>query len=86
MPCGATAPRPLVTPDPQRPKNFRPGVVVVSCVIGVDGRAQNTKIAKSLTPEADANALEVIKRWEFKPAACNGEPIPVEMKVEVAFR
>jgi TonB family protein len=80
------APRPVVTPDPQRPNNSPPGVVVISCVIGTDGRVHDPKLARSLNREADASALAAIEKWEFKPATCDGSPFATKMKVEVAVR
>jgi TonB family protein len=33
----------------------------------------------------DENAMEGVKRWRFNPATRNGEPVAVEMKIEVSF-
>ena len=68
------APRPLVTRDPERPKNSPRGVVVISCVIGIDGRVHEPKVARSLNRKADASALAAIEKWEFKTAMCDGNP------------
>jgi TonB family protein len=80
------APRPVVTPDPQRPKDSSRGIVVISCVIGADGRVHEPRVVRRLSPEADKNALAVIEKWEFKPATCDGSPYAVRMSVEVLVR
>jgi outer membrane biosynthesis protein TonB len=31
------------------------------------------------------NALNTVKTWRFKPAACNGRSVAAEMNIEIEF-
>jgi protein TonB len=33
----------------------------------------------------DENAMEALKNWRFEPATRNGQPVAVEMNIEVSF-
>jgi TonB family protein len=33
----------------------------------------------------DENAMERLKTWRFKPGTYNGQPVAVEMNIEVSF-
>jgi len=33
----------------------------------------------------DDNAMQRVKTWRFDPARLNGEPVAVEMNIEVSF-
>jgi TonB family protein len=84
------APRPLHTPEPKYSKSARKqkieGVVTLSVIIGVDGKAHDVKVVKSLEPTLDANAIEAVKTWKFAPAMKDGHPVAVEMRLEVDFK
>jgi TonB family protein len=62
------------------------GVVVLSCVIGIDGRPSQIQVVKSLAPEFDANAVEALSQWLFKPGTLNGVPVRVHANIEINFR
>ena len=79
-------PKPAYTPDPKRPKDHPRGSVWLSCVIGSDGKVRQSKVTRSLTPEADASALDVVKKWKFEPATKDGQPVAVQMNIEMGFR
>jgi TonB family protein len=78
-------PRAILTPNPKMPKNGLKGVVPIRCVVGSDGRVRNAEVAKSLSPQNDASAMEVIQKWRFEPAKKDGKPVAVKATVEVAF-
>jgi len=80
------APQRIDTPDPRPPKNFREGVVVISCVLGPNGRVHNPKVTTSLSSEADASALAAVERWKFKPATKDDLPVAVQISIMVSFR
>jgi TonB family protein len=65
-------------------KNFH-GTVVLNILIGTDGTVQQSKIARSATPELDKKAAEQVSRWKFTPARKKGLPVPSVMPVEVTF-
>jgi len=82
-----TMPRALYTPNPEYPTDARvsDGIVVLSAVIGLDGRTHDIRLIRSLGQELDAKAIEAAERWKFAPALKGKEPVAVEMNLEVAF-
>jgi protein TonB len=76
------------------------GTVVVSVVIGADGKVTDAKVAKSglyvmtagtETPVTNdlglrAQAIDAVKEWTFKPGRRDGKAVPVVADIEVEFR
>ena len=63
------------------------GVVLLKFVVGADGPVSNIKIEKSLSPECDRAAANVIKKLQrFTPAKRNGRPIAVWLRLPIRFR
>lgn len=63
------------------------GEVLLSAIIGVDGRAKHIKVVKSLGMGFDANAIKAVKKWRFKPAlGPDKKPAAVRAEIEVTFR
>jgi TonB family protein len=87
---GVSAPKPLYTPDPEYSEEARKakyqGVVVLWLVIGPDGRPREIKIARPLGMGLDQKAVEAVRTWRFDPARKDGQPVAVQMNVEVSFR
>ena len=62
------------------------GTVLVSAVIGPDGRVIDAKVIKSLGLGLDENALAAVRTWRFKPAlGPDGKPATVRESIEVQF-
>jgi len=87
---GMSAPMLIHKVEPQYTEEARlakyQGTVVVSTVIGTDGAAQSMRVIRGLGLGLDEQALKAIAQWKFKPAAKEGEPIPVQATIEVNFR
>jgi len=62
------------------------GSVILSIVIGTDGKARDARVQASLDPELDRSALKAVEQWEFEPATAYGETVPATQNVEVVFR
>jgi TonB family protein len=63
------------------------GAVTLHAVITAQGRATKIKVVKSPGLGLDKEAVNVVKRWKFKPAlGPNGNPVDVETSIDVAFR
>ena len=61
------------------------GLVVVSLLIGVDGRVQNVKLVESKpTGVFDDAVTAAVKQWTFSPAMYQGQPVP--LRVDYPFR
>jgi TonB family protein len=83
-------PRAVHTPEPPYSKAARKngveGYVTLHATIGEDGMAHDITLVKSLEPSLDVNAIETVKKWKFKPATRNGQPVTVEMNMQLDFK
>ncbi|HKD81846.1 MAG TPA: energy transducer TonB [Candidatus Angelobacter sp.] len=82
-------PRATYTPEPDYSETARraqvQGMVILSIVVDKKGSVSRIRIEQPLGMGMDENAVEAVKLWRFNPATRNGEPVPVEMKIEVSF-
>jgi TonB family protein len=46
----------------------------------------NVRVIRSLGYGLDERAIEAVRKWRFKPALKDGEPVQVGSTFEVAFR
>lgn len=79
------APKAIKTPEPGSVFYAKAKQKVVFKVeVGTDGLVHDPVLVQSCGNEqADANALEAVGRWKFKPATRNGIPVPVFVNVEI---
>ena len=61
------------------------GTVRLSAEITPDGFAQNIRVMQSLDSGLDANAVTALSQWRFKPGVKDGQPVTVQVTVEVNF-
>jgi TonB family protein len=61
------------------------GTVKLSAEVTPEGIAQNIRVAKSLDPGLDANAVSALSNWRFKPGMKDGEPVTIAVIIEVNF-
>jgi len=74
---------PVYPPDAARTK--LQGVVILSAIIGADGKVQDLRPVSG--PEVLSNAaMDAVKWWRYLPYQTNGTPMPVETTIEVDFR
>ncbi|HEY1303542.1 MAG TPA: M56 family metallopeptidase [Vicinamibacterales bacterium] len=73
-----SAPSPLESPGAN-------GAVVLDVVLLEDGSPKVVRILRSLTPDADENAVRYFRQWRFSPAMKSGVPVKVRMSAEVRF-
>jgi TonB family protein len=87
---GVTAPRPIYDPDPEYSDAARrakyQGSVLLWLVIAPNGRPRNIRVQRSLGMGLDEKAIEAVSQWRFQPATLNGQPVAVQINVEVSFR
>jgi periplasmic protein TonB len=87
---GVSAPRAIYDPDPEYSEEARKakhqGTVVLSVIIGPDGRPKDLRVQRSLGMGLDEKAIEAVRKWRFEPAMKNGQPVAVQVNIEVNFR
>lgn len=57
--------------------------VLVSAVIDIKGKPQSVKAIRSAQKNFDQSAINSVRGWRFRPATCDGAPIPAQIYVEV---
>jgi TonB family protein len=88
---GVSYPACVYCPDPKYSEmalkaKFQ-GTVALEAVITADGQATDVQVVKGLGLGLDEKAVEAVKSWRFKPAlGPNGEPVAVQVPIEVTFR
>src|SRR5438552_2052377 len=62
------------------------GSVVLWAVVDIDGRAKHVRVARSLCCGLDERAVSAVRQWKFDPATRDGQPLPVQLNIEINFR
>jgi periplasmic protein TonB len=88
---GITDPVATYKPAPQYSEEARKakleGSVLVSVVVGQDGKPINAKVLRPLGLGLDERALEaVVAHWRFNPGMKDGKPVAVQTQLEIPFR
>ena len=87
---GVSAPRAIYAPDPEYSEEARKakfqGTVILWAVIGPDGRAHDIRVSRTLGMGLDQKAIEAVRKWRFEPAMKDGQPVAVQINIEVNFR
>ncbi len=87
---GVSAPRAIYAPDPEYSDEARKakyqGTVILWVVVGPEGRVHDIRVQRSLGMGLDDKAVEAVRTWKFEPARKDGQPVPVQINVEVNFR
>jgi TonB family protein len=61
------------------------GIVLLEGVVETDGTLTNIRVARSLDPDLDRNAVAALKQWRFEPGKRDGLAVPVKLAIEVNF-
>lgn len=73
---------------PKKAKDLRvEGVVMVSALVGTEGKVVEARVTQSVDPTLDAAAINAMKRAVFAPAMrCSGERVPVWVSFPFNFK
>jgi TonB family protein len=86
---GVSAPRAIYSPEPEFSKAARKagyqGICVLSLIVGDDGKPRDISVVRKLGMQLDEKAVEAVSNWRFEPAQKNGQPVAVQIQVEVSF-
>jgi len=88
---GVSAPRlvravkPQYTPDAMRAHIS--GSVWLDCIVDARGQVDRCRLSRSLDPNfgLDQEAVKAARQWTFEPGTKAGEPVPVQVTIELAF-
>jgi TonB family protein len=72
-------------PPPPPRRSPRDVTVVLSVVVGTDGKPRGLRVVPPQIQEFDRAALDAVKHWRFKPALCGREPIEKTISLEIEF-
>jgi TonB family protein len=76
--------------DPKYPpatmKENIEGEVVLYAIIRADGSVDSIQLVRKLDPRLDANAMQALAQWKFRPATRDGSPIDIEAVVHIPFK
>ncbi len=83
-------PVPLRKVDPKYPPELRTahveGEVTLYAIIRKDGTVDSIQLVHGVDSRLDANAMEALAQWKFRPAEKRGEAIDLEAVVHIPFR
>jgi protein TonB len=87
----AAAPIDDSQPKPSIPDDLRSDAidktVVVECTVGEDGSPMEVKAVQSTgNNELDRRALDAAKKWRFKPATKDGQPVIGKVRIFIEFQ
>lgn len=90
--AATTRPEPLAgqTPSPRYPaqalRRGESGTVTVRAQIGPDGLPSSVEVTgTSGSRHLDRAATDAVRRWRFKPATSNGQPVAGTVSVPISF-
>jgi TonB family protein len=87
--CSGTSARPIqtISPEPGFPTGSGNGssFVALSLTVDMQGKPQDLRVSRSGGQGFDEAALAAVQKWRFKPGTCDGDPMPMEVAVEVDF-
>lgn len=80
-----------ICPDPLYSDEARKikvqGSVILSVLVGADGRARDIRVISGLGMGLDENAIKAVRSWQFIPAKdASQHPVASWIKVETVFR
>jgi TonB family protein len=85
-----SGPAPLQKVDPKYPQtlvNERvAGEVILYAVIRRDGSVDSIQLVRGIDQQLDANAINALRQWKFRPGSKQGKPVELEAIVHIPFR
>jgi TonB family protein len=82
-------PSPIRKVDPKYPPTLIDehveGEVVLYAVIRRDGTVDSIQLVRGIDEQLDANAMNALSQWKFRPATRQGDPVELEAIVHIPF-
>jgi TonB family protein len=90
LPANITPPKIVKMTNPKLPGSMAAlninGNVMVSFVVGENGKPQGIQVVKSSHPELSAAVIRAVETWKLVPATKDGQYAPIKIRVPVRFR
>lgn len=88
--AGNAAPQPLHSPAPRYPRAAQrrgeTGTVLLRVQVGADGQPRAVELVQGSGSRAlDRAASEAVRRWRFRPALRDGQPVAGVVQVPITF-
>jgi TonB family protein len=84
-----TPPKPLELVSPEYPRSLKregtQGNVVVAFTVDTRGRVQDVEVREATNSEFESAAVTAVRKWRFKPALRDGEPVQVRISQRLDF-
>jgi bla regulator protein BlaR1 len=85
-----SAPQLIFAPNPEFSEEAKrakyQGVCILALIVDEQGNPQRVQAIRHLGMDLDQKAVEAVKQYRFNPAMLHGEPVAVEVNIEVNFR
>jgi TonB family protein len=62
------------------------GKVLLAAVLRKDGRVDSILVLRHVDERLDQSAQDALDKWQFQPALRDGEPVDVDLLIEIPFR
>jgi TonB family protein len=86
---GMKPPKATHAPDPRFPDLPADaelhGTVVMLVGVNAKGRVEVVRVLRSDEHAFETSAVNTVKKWKFRPAEKSGQPVPVQVTVEMKF-
>ena len=86
---GVSPPHVIYSPEPQFAEPARAakyeGVLTLMLVVEKDGLPTDVHVVSPLGCGLDLKGVQAVRNWRFRPAEKDGQPVRVEIAVEVDF-
>jgi len=86
---GVSVPEVIFNPEPSFSEEARKakyqGIVLLFVVVGKDGHTYDIRVGQGLGMGLDEKAIDAVRRWRFRPATLNGQPVATQIAVQVDF-
>jgi TonB family protein len=79
-----SAVEPSYTPEARKAKTS--GRVLVNLQVDTDGNPSHVRVLHGIGGGLDEKAIEAVRKYKFKPAMEDDQPVPVQLNLEVEFK
>jgi TonB family protein len=77
-----SGPNPIYPPEAKKARVQ--GEVVLTAVIGKDGKVENLSVVSG-PPMLQSSSVEAVRQWVYKPFLLNGDPVEVSTSIHVIY-